>query len=105
ELSTKAGRRYVRLGEGAKAVFVKVLADEESFFLVSREGRLIHFKIDEISILSGAGKGVMGIKLDDTDVCLGGALVSTRFDALTVETDGGTTKEFRRGAYQCVGRG
>jgi len=103
--STKAGRRYARLGDNAKVVFVKVLADEESLFLVSREGRLIHFTIDEVNILSGAGKGVIGIKLDDSDICLGGALVSTRFDALSVETDGGTTKEFRRGAYQVVGRG
>lgn len=103
--STKAGRRYARVADGARTVFVKVLSDEESMFLVSRDGRLIHFMIDQINILSGAGKGVMGIKLDDDDVCLGGALVSSRFDALTVETDGGTTKEFRRGAYQCVGRG
>ena len=105
EASTKAGRRYARLDEGAKVVLVKVLADEESLFLASRDGHVIHFTIDQINILAGVGKGVMGIKLDDDDVCLGGALVSNRHDALTVETSGGISKEFRRGAYPCVGRG
>lgn len=105
EASTKAGRRYVRLDEGARAVLVKVLADEESLFLASKDGHVIHFPIDQINILAGVGKGVIGIKLDDDDVCLGGALVSNRHDALAVETSGGITKEFRRGAYPCVGRG
>ncbi len=103
--STKAGRRYVRLDEGAKVVMVKVLGDEESIFLATKDGHVIHFLIEQINILSGVGKGVMGIKLGDDDVCLGGALVSNRHDALTVETSGGITKEFRRGAYPCVNRG
>ena len=105
EESTKAGRRYARLDEGAKVVLAKVLHDEETLFLASRDGRLIHFALDEINILSGVGKGVMGIKLSDDDVCLGAALVSNRHDALSVETDGGTIREFRRGAYQTVSRG
>jgi DNA gyrase subunit A len=103
--STKAGRRYVRLDERAKVVMAKVLGDEESVFLASKDGHVIHFLIEQINILSGVGKGVMGIKLGDDDVCLGGALVSNRHDALTVETSGGITKEFRRGAYPCVNRG
>ena len=105
DASTKSGRRYVRVADSAKVVMVTVLADEESLFLATRNGRLIHFLLEEINILSGAGKGVLGIKLDDDDVCLGGALVSNRHDALTLETDGGTTREFRRGAYQTVARG
>ena len=83
----------------------KVLTDEESLFLASKDGHVIHFLIEQINILSGAGKGVIGIKLDNDDVCLGGALVSNRHDALMVETSGGITKEFRRGAYPCVNRG
>jgi len=103
--STKSGRRFVRLDEGVKVVMAKVLADEESMFLASKDGHVIHFPLDQINILSGAGKGVIGIKLSEGDVCLGGALVSNRHDALSVETSGGITKEFRRGAYPCVNRG
>jgi DNA gyrase subunit A len=103
--STKVGRRYVRLDEGAKVVLVRVLREEESLFLASSDGHVIHFPLEEVNILSGAGKGVIGIKLEEGENCLGGALVSNRHDALTVETTGGGTKEFRRGAYPCVGRG
>ena len=47
----------------------------------------------------------MGIKLAEGDVCLGGALIGNRHDALTVETAGGKTMEFRRGAHPTTGRG
>ena len=103
--STKSGRRYVRLEEKAKVVLVKVLSEEESLFLASKDGHVIHFTLDQINILSGAGKGVIGIKIEEGGACLGGALVSNRHDALTVETSGGIKKEFRRGAYPCVNRG
>ncbi len=62
--STKVGRRYVRLEEGDKVVLATVLRDEESLFLASQSGHVIHFPLSEINILSGAGKGVMGIKLE-----------------------------------------
>ena len=103
--STKVGRRYVRLSDGDKVVLATVLRDEESLFLTSQSGHVIHFQLSEINILSGAGKGVMGIKLEKGDVCLGGALIGNRHDALTVETAGGKTMEFRRGAHPTTGRG
>ncbi len=103
--STKVGRRYVRLSDGDKVVLATVLRDEESLFLTSQSGHVIHFPLSEISILSGAGKGVMGMKLEKGDACLGGALIGNRHDALTVETAGGKTMEFRRGAHPTTGRG
>jgi DNA gyrase subunit A len=103
--STKVGRRYVRLNEGDKVVMARVQKDEESIFLASASGHVLHFAIDEINILSGVGKGVMGIKLEEGDVCLGGALISNRHDALVVETVAGKTMEFRRGKYEQTSRG
>jgi DNA gyrase subunit A len=103
--STKVGRRYVRLTDGDKVVMATVLRDEESLFLASQSGHVIHYPISEINILSGAGKGVMGIKLEKDDVCLGGALIGNRHDALTMETAGGKTMEFRRGAHPTTSRG
>jgi DNA gyrase subunit A len=116
EASTKAGRRYVRLGEGETVVLAKVLGQtkwaegarhvvhEETMFLVSAEGRVIHFAINEVNILSGPGRGVMGIKLHDEDVCIGGALVSSRFTKMDVETSGGVVRELG-GGKPTVGRG
>jgi DNA gyrase subunit A len=103
--STKVGRRYVRLSDGDRVVLATILKDEESIFLASQEGHVIHFPLEEINILSGVGKGVMGIKLADGDACLGGALISNRHDALVMETSGGRTQEFRRGKYETVSRG
>jgi DNA gyrase subunit A len=103
--STKVGRRYVRLAEGDKVVMARVLGDETSIFLASQEGHVIHFALDEINILSGVGKGVMGMKLEEGDACLGGALISDRHDALVMETTGGKTMEFRRGKYEPTSRG
>jgi DNA gyrase subunit A len=103
--STKVGRRYVRLEEGDRVMMAVVLRDEESIFLASQTGHVIHFPLDEINILSGVGKGVIGIKVGKGDVCLGGALISNRHDALVVETAGERTLEFRRGKYEPVSRG
>jgi DNA gyrase subunit A len=104
--STKVGRRYVRLAEGDKVVLATVLTgQEESLFLASQKGHVIHFPVVEINVLSGAGKGVLGIKLGKGDVCLGGALIGSRHDALSVETAGGKVMEYRRGAHPPTGRG
>jgi DNA gyrase subunit A len=77
---------------------------EESMFLVSTDGHVIHFKIDEVNVLAGPGRGVIGIKLAPDDVCIGGALVSRRFDKMDVETSGGQTRELG-GGKPTVGRG
>jgi DNA gyrase subunit A len=103
--STRVGRRYVRLNEGDKVVMATLHRDEESLFLASANGHVIHFNVDEVNVLSGVGKGVMGIKLEDGDVCLGGALINSRHDALTVQTAKDNTMEFRRGKYQVTSRG
>ncbi len=93
--STKVGRRYVRLADGDKVVMATVLkAEQRSLFLASANGHVLHFPIDEINILSGVGKGVIGIKLGDGDTCLGGALVRNQNDAMIVETSGGKQMEF-----------
>jgi DNA gyrase subunit A len=103
--STKAGRRFVKLDEGDKAVLVKLVTDETGVMLASRGGHLIHFPVESVSVLAGVGKGVMGIKLDDGDVCIGGVLVGGRFDKLIVETETGKTQEFGPLAIKVQNRG
>ncbi|MBL8799120.1 MAG: DNA topoisomerase, partial [Planctomycetia bacterium] len=92
--STKVGRQYVRLNEGDKVVLAAVQRDHKTLFLASADGHVIHFPIEEVNILSGVGKGVLGIKLDEGDSCLGGALIRNQNDALVVETSGGKQMEF-----------
>jgi DNA gyrase subunit A len=102
--STVRGRQYVRLGDGDKVVFVQLVQKEKSILLASADGHVIHFPIDEINILAGVGKGVMGIKLENNDTCLGGALIRNQNDALIVETSGEKRMEFY-GSRELTSRG
>ncbi len=104
--STKAGRKFAKPEEG-KVVLAQVLSgSEEGVMLATRKGWVIHFDIAEVNVLSGAGKGVVGIKLEDGDSCAGGAAVGGgRFDKLTAEAESGVPKEFGIGAYSQQQRG
>lgn len=103
--STKVGRRYVKLNDGDKVVLATIHGNEETLYLASANGHVIQFAIEEINVLSGVGKGVLGIKLGEGDTCLGGALMGGRFDKLTLETSGGKTMEFGRNKYEPTSRG
>jgi DNA gyrase subunit A len=103
--STKVGRRFVKLNEGDRVVLVTIPHNEKTIYLASADGHVIHFAIDEINVLSGVGKGVMGIKLNAGDTCLGGALMGGRFDKFVLETSGGKTMEFGPAKYEVTSRG
>jgi DNA gyrase subunit A len=101
--STKVGRRYVRLGEGDRVVLATVVTDEATMMLASASGRVLHFPVEEVNVLAGVGKGVIGIKLEEGDVCLGGQVLTKERPSMTVETSGGKTMEFSR-RYEVVSR-
>jgi len=103
--STKVGRRFVRLNEGDRVVMVAVLKAEKTIFLASKTGHVIHFPIDQINVLSGVGKGVMGIKLLGDDICLGGALVAEKSDRMSVQTSADKVLEFSGSKYDVTSRG
>ncbi|MCI0702968.1 MAG: DNA topoisomerase, partial [Planctomycetia bacterium] len=103
--STKVGRRYVKLEEDDKVVMVKLVGEEEGVMLASAGGYVTHFPLEQVTILAGVGKGVIGIKLESSDVSLGGVLVGGRFDKLIVETESGKTQEFGGGAIKSRNRG
>ncbi|MBL8824824.1 MAG: DNA topoisomerase [Planctomycetia bacterium] len=95
EASTVKGRMYVRLNDDDKVVLAAIALPEfKSIILCSVEGRVIHFPVSEIPVLTGVGKGVIGIKLDDKDTALGGTLIRNQNDWLAIETSGGRTLEF-----------
>ncbi|MGL4464617.1 MAG: DNA gyrase subunit A, partial [Planctomycetia bacterium] len=105
--STKAGRRFARLDEGDSVVFVGVPnVDHETIFLAADDGHVIHFPIGEINVLSGAGKGVRGIKLEGKAVCLGAYMLSGYRECLRLVSPGRKEPiECRRGKYPTTSRG
>ena len=102
--SSKAGRRFAKLEAGDKAVLAQLVGDHTGVMLASASGHLIHFPVEQVNILSGVGKGVIGMKLED-DVCLGGTIVGGRFDKLVMETENGKEQEFGPGAIKSQNRG
>jgi DNA gyrase subunit A len=103
--STKSGRRFAKLEDGDKVVLVRLTANEEGVMLATAGGYVTHFPLDQVTILSGAGKGVFGIKLDTDDDCIGGTLAGGRFDKLIVETETGKSQDFGPGAVKTRNRG
>ena len=103
--STKAGRKYCRLRKGDRVVMVQFTSDAETMFLASRKARLIHFSIEEVPILAGAGIGVRGLKLEAGDEVLGGMLLARPSDALHVVNNKGTQLSFGQMKYGVTGRG
>lgn len=103
--STKSGRRYIKLEEGDKVVMVRLPSDEDGVMLATTGGYVTHFPLNQVTVLSGVGRGVVGIKLDPDDVSVGGVLVGGRFDKLVLETENGKTQDFGPGAIKSRARG
>jgi DNA gyrase subunit A len=107
--STKAGRKYAKPEAGGRVVMVTIQGDETGVMLATERGRLIHFPVSEVNVLAGVGKGVVGIKLDDGDRVLGGALVTdgrvNDRNRIVLETESGKTQEYTPKGTKAVGRG
>ena len=103
--STKTGRRYCRLVDGDKVVHSELVEEADTMFLISRDARLIHFAVSDVPVLSGAGKGVRGIKLDAGDVLLGAQKMSRPSDTLKVINDNDKTMSFGQMKYTVTSRG
>jgi DNA gyrase subunit A len=70
-------------------------------------GHALVVPVKEVPLLSGAGKGVMLVKLDPKDAVIGAQLLATSDDALTVESNGGKRFDItiRKYAGARAGRG
>ncbi len=105
EPSTKNGRKFCRLRSGDRVVHVELVRHQESIFIASAASRILHFGVEEIPILAGPGKGVIGIKLDKSDKVLGALLIGRPSDSLKVVNTNGTPLTFGQMKYQMTSRG
>ncbi|HEX8324578.1 MAG TPA: DNA gyrase subunit A, partial [Tepidisphaeraceae bacterium] len=105
DVSTKAGRRYARPADGAQVVFAGIITGEETIIAASQQRRAMLCRSDEISFLSGPGKGVLLIKLDPDDRLLAAILATSDRDTLTVKTSMGGEQRLNTARYKITGRG
>jgi DNA gyrase subunit A len=106
EPSTRAGRRYAKAGEKAEFVGVARVAGGEIVIAATREAHAMLCKVEEISFLSGPGRGVILIKLASAEDRVLGFIASTGDrDLMTVETSRGAEQTISTTKYDVTGRG
>jgi DNA gyrase subunit A len=105
EVSTRSGRRYARPTEGAEVSLAAVIAGSETIIAASQNRRVLLCRADEINFLSGAGKGVLLIKLEKADRLMGVITATDDRDTLTVKTSMGGEQRLNTGRYKITGRG
>ena len=105
EPSTRSGRRFARPGKDSEIVGVHTITGHETILAVTAACRAMICTADEVNYLSGAGKGVMLIKLAKGDKLLGFKPSTSDRDLLTVETNRGAKKTISTAKYRTTGRG
>lgn len=103
--STKVGRKFCRLGQGDRVVFVELVKGATTMFLATAQARILHFAVKDVPVLSGVGKGVRGIKVAADDHVLGGALLTHARDCLHVITTHEKEMVFGQVKYEVTSRG
>jgi DNA gyrase subunit A len=97
--STRAGRKYCRLGDKDEVVLVARAEAGQWVAAATVGGHALCVDMDEINVLGGAGKGVMLVKLDPGDAVLGAQVLSDQREALVVEKDAGARFEITPRRY------
>ena len=106
EPSTRAGRRYAKAAEKAEFVGVARVAGGEILIAATREAHAMLCKVEEVSFLSGPGRGVILIKLSSAEDRVLGFIASTGDrDLMTVETSRGAEQTISTTKYDITGRG
>jgi DNA gyrase subunit A len=103
--STRAGRRFAKLSEGARIVGVEKITGKETLIAASRGRRALLCDASEVSFLSGPGKGVTLLKLDDDDTLIGFRAARGPRDVLTLETSMGGEQRVGTATYETTSRG
>jgi DNA gyrase subunit A len=106
EPSTRAGRRFARVAEGAEIIGVARVTGDEVIIAATRQARAMLCRVEEVNFLGGPGRGVILIKLQpDEDRVLGFVASTGDRDLLTVETTRGAEQTISTTKYGVTSRG
>lgn len=108
EPSTRLGRKFMKIREGEEVIALDVLGfqDRTCFLAVaSQRGRVLICKADEVSILSGPGRGVTVMKLDTGDRLIASRVLQQKDDQLVLIKGDGSRIPVSVKKYQPVSRG
>ncbi|MCC9645122.1 DNA topoisomerase 4 subunit A [Rhodopirellula sp. JC740] len=105
EPSTRAGRKFARVKPGASIIDVAPITGTETILAVSADARAMVCAVDDVNYLSGAGKGVLLLKLAAGDKLLGFKPSTGDRDLLNVVTNRGAKKTVSTAKYRTTSRG
>jgi DNA gyrase subunit A len=105
EPSTRSGRRYARPAEGATIVGVYTVHGNETLLAASRRARALLCPVQDVNYLSGPGRGVLLIKLEEDDALIGFKVSREDKDTLVVKTSAGGEQRINTAKYEVTQRG
>jgi len=105
EPSTRSGRRFARPAKDESVVGVAAVHGSETLIAVSQQRRALLCGIQEVNYLAGPGKGVVLMKLGDTDKLLGIHAAEGDRDSLVVKTSLGGEQKISSTKYEATSRG
>ncbi|MEW6272138.1 MAG: DNA topoisomerase IV subunit A [Thermodesulfobacteriota bacterium] len=92
--TTRSGRRFARVADGDELVAVTGI-DGPQVVCLARSGKGLRFPVDEATELSGAGRGVILMRLDAKDRVIGAVVPAPRAK-LVVTMEGGGERTLSR---------
>ena len=105
DVSTRKGRLCMRLSERDEVFGVWPVAGDEFVCLVSQKGHAIIFSTEEIPLISGPGKGVIGMRVAAEDILIGANVSAQVREGVAVKTPRGRQEIIRRTKYEVARRG
>jgi DNA gyrase subunit A len=105
EPSTRAGRKFTRPKQGDEVIYVAPVFAEECIACITKQRRALVCEADDVSLLSGAGRGVMLIKLAKDDYVVGARVLAYEDDVLIAKREGGSEYRVTLRKYDVVSRG
>jgi DNA gyrase/topoisomerase IV subunit A len=105
EPSTRSGRKFARVAPEHEVIGVEAIHGSETILAITADCRAMVCPAVEVNYLSGAGKGVLLIKVAKTDRLLGFKASTADRDLLVVETNRGAQKTISTAKYRVTARG
>ncbi|RKG58672.1 DNA topoisomerase IV subunit A [Corallococcus sp. AB011P] len=107
EVSTRAGRRYAKTGEGDEIIGTQPVGDKDLLAVLTEKTNALVCKVAEVNELAGPGKGVQVIKVDAGDKVVDflAAPASQKDAVLEFETQKGRKLHLSPAKFSVTGRG
>jgi DNA gyrase subunit A len=95
EPSTRSGRRYAKPKEGDEVMAVMVVGDDDAVVCASADGHVLGVPVSEIPALSGPGRGVIVMDVEEGERLVGAVPALSKNERVTLETEKGKPKEVK----------